>query len=98
VLQAALEAAPFEEGEVAPGPGGPIGHAAVQLANPTPLALLEAHFGPAHRGPSRPAIGAARVVQFNDTLPPEGSIGGTVLAELDDRGQVVRVMIRRDAF
>jgi hypothetical protein len=98
VLQAALEASPFEQGEIAAGPSGPIGHATVQLVRSTPLALLEAHFGPAHRGPSRPAIGAPRVVQFNETLPPEGSVGGTVLAELDAHGQVVRVMIRRDAF
>jgi len=37
-------------------------------------------------------------VQFNETLTLEGLVGGTVLAELDDAGQVVRVMIRRDAF
>ena len=96
-LRAALDASPFARGDVERGPSGPVGHAWVELRSPLKLGLLELRYGPAHRGPA-PHPGVPRTVQFNSTLPLEGSVGGTVLAELDDAGHVVRVLVRRDAF
>lgn len=97
-LQRALGAEPFGTFEVAPGLDGPLGHVSVDLDRPVAVHVLEGRFGPAHRGPSAPALTARRLLQFNDTLPEEGSVGGTVLAEIDDTGEVVRVIVRRDAF
>jgi hypothetical protein len=97
-LLAALAAAPFTHGEIAPGPSGSLSHASVDLSEPVPLEALETRYGPGRRSPPGPRPGRPRTVQFNETLTLEGSVGGTVLAELDDDGQVVRVMIRRDAF
>jgi hypothetical protein len=97
-VHAALAAPQFADGEVAPGLNGLVDHASADLAQPVPLGVLEARFGPGHRAPAGPRPGRPRSVQFNDTLPPEGSVGGTVLAELGDTGQVVRVIVRRDAF
>lgn len=97
-LQAALAAPQFADGEVARGLNGAVDHVSADLAQPVPLGVLEARFGPGHRSPAGPRPGRARSVQFDDTLPREGSVGGTVLAQLGETGDVVRVIVRRDAF
>ncbi len=67
----------------------------VDVAGPLELADLEAAYGSASRLPRRPS-GGRRTVQFPATIPAEGSTGATVLAELDESGRAVRIIIRRD--
>ena len=66
-------------------------------ARPAALTGLSATFGAATPLPRRPA-GGARTVLFRGTLPGDGESGVTVLAELDERGRAVRVLLRRDEF
>lgn len=70
---------------------------AVAPVSPLGLADLEAAFGSAARVPRLPDSGR-QIVMFAATLPAEGEAGGTVLAELDEAGDVTRVLIRRDEF
>jgi len=97
-LEHALDAPPFAHGEIARDTTGSVSHATVDLANAVPLTELESRYGDAHRSPAGPKSGRPRRVQFDATLPQDGSVGATVLAELDGSGNVVRVLIRRDAF
>jgi hypothetical protein len=98
-LRQALEDAGFGEAEALDRPDGVLSHVWLEPPESVPLAALEECFGPAHRLPTRPdAWSSPRVVQFNDTIPREGEVGATVLAEVDDADRVVRVTLRRDEF
>ncbi len=83
--------------EVSRGPDGRIELAVVALERAVPLATLERDFGAASPLPRRPA-GGSRTVQFPATLPGDGQRGVTVLAETDEHGRAVRVLLRPDSF
>jgi len=98
-LRGALDDAGLEDAESVDRPDGELSHVWLTPPSQVRLAELEAHFGPARRLPTRPdAWSSPRVVQFNDTIPQEGEVGATVLAEVDDDDQVIRVTLRRDEF
>jgi hypothetical protein len=72
-------------------------YVAVRLAGPAGLPELEAAFGPSRRLPMAPDDGATRTVIFEGTLPPEGSTGATLLADVQD-GVITRLVLRRDVL
>ncbi|HEY7467435.1 MAG TPA: hypothetical protein VIB47_12155 [Dehalococcoidia bacterium] len=73
-------------------------HVTVQLAEPVGLPELEAAFGPGRELPLSPEGGSMRTLIFDATMPAENSTGATLLAEVQEDGRVVRLVIRRDVL
>ncbi len=90
-LSSAAVAAP----SLARDEAGRVSLVTVDVADPLALADLEAAYGSASRLPRRPS-GGRRTVQFPATIPAEGETGATVLAQLDESGRAVRILVRRD--
>jgi hypothetical protein len=78
-------------------PGGhSLDHVKVVPAEPLRVTDLEAVLGPARRLPRAPSPGHPRTVLFEQTVPEDGCVGATVLAEVDDKDRVSRVIVRAD--
>lgn len=73
-------------------------HVTVQLAEPVGLPELEAAFGPGRELPLSPEGGSMRTLIFDATMPAVNSTGATLLAEVQEDGRVVRLVIRRDVL
>ena len=73
-------------------------HVTVQLAEPVGLRELEAAFGPGRELPLSPEGGSMRTLIFDATMPAMNSTGATLLAEVQEDGLVVRLVIRRDVL
>jgi hypothetical protein len=86
------------EHEVAWLPGGEVDTVIVRPRGSVRLSELERELGPARPLPRRPSGGSTRTVIFDRTLPEEGTAGATVLAEVDDDGVVVSVIVRLDRY
>ena len=96
-VRGALDTTAFADAQVVTAPDSDlVDHVIVTLTDPVPLGDLEEAFGVGRELPRRPSPSAHRQVLFEATLPAEGSVGGTVLAELGEDGRVERVVVRRD--
>ncbi|HVM10001.1 MAG TPA: hypothetical protein VM345_16160 [Acidimicrobiales bacterium] len=83
---------------VARSAAGTLRHVTVELTEPHDVSDLEEILGAAHELPRATSPSSARRVQFDDTVPDEGEVGATVLAELDGGGRVSSLLIRRDEY
>ena len=98
-VTAALDTAAFRSAEVVTVPGeGSVDFVSVVPAGEVRLSDLEAVLGPASRLPLGPSIGEPASVQFDATVPGDGSAGATVLAEVDEEDLVTRLIVRADRF
>jgi hypothetical protein len=80
--------------EVVRRAGGGLDHVRVALAAPLAVEALTASFGPPSYLPRTPSGG--RRALFPATGPHDGELTTTVLAELDDAGRAVVVVLRPD--
>ena len=88
----------LQDHEVSRAPGGGVDTVIVRPRGTVRLSELEKELGPARRLPRRPEGGGSRTVLFDRTLPDEGSSGATVLAEVNDDGEVANLIVRLDRY